>query len=298
MSSNVMAILEDARTRLGATQHRAQEVEAHAQRILDLLAQEAQAWREAIQDERARAKDAAGRLAKRWSDLEERIGTLEERAKGDWTALGQGFDEHWQATRKAWTDCDGQLAAVEGFVAEHQQDCRASGTEHRQLADAHDKTLHEAGESVRATATQGNQTQGAALTGKASERQESIDASIERYASSSRRTAEAMRTRREAATQHVDAKKADFDTRTSQAHQEFETGISEQVDGLKQAAAQARTGMVGVAQVISDVTATLVEGADGVVDALNVTNVGLSTAVGIVQTSVEICDEVIDAWNS
>lgn len=298
MSRNVMAILEDARSRLVATQQRAQEVEAHAQRILDLLSQEAQAWREAIQHERDRAKDVAGTLEKRWSDLEDRIAALGERANGDWTGLGQGFGEHWQSMRQAWNDCDGNLAAIHGLVSEHQQECRTSETDHRQFAEAHDKTLHEAGDNVRATATQGNQAQGAALTGKVSEREEGIDASIDRYASSSRRTADATRARREAATQHVDDKKADFDSRTSQAHKEFETGITDQVNALKQAADEARTGMEDVAQVISDVTSTLVEGADGVVDALNVTNVGLRTAVGIVQTSVEICDEVIDAWNT
>lgn len=298
MSSNVMAILDDARTRLATTQQRAQDVEMFARRILDMLARETQAWRESVEAEQRHADEARERLSRRWGDLESRINALAERAKGEWSGLGQAIGEHWEDMRHAWTECAAGLAKVEEMVAEHQQGCRTSESDHRQLAESHREAMREGAERVEETATKGNRVQGAMLIDRARETQAAVEDSVARHASTSRSTSEAAQTRQQAITRFVDGKRAQFDARATQDHGIFETGVTDRIEGLREAASTAKSGMVDAAEVISDLTSTLVKGADDVVDTLNVTNVGLRTAVGIVQASVEICDEVIDAWNN
>jgi hypothetical protein len=297
MSSNVMAILEDARSRLVAAQQRAQDIEAHARRILDLLHQEAEAWRGAMEVDQDRAKGVAKRLSERWSELEGRISALSKRANQDWAGLEQGFGEHWHAMRQSWTDCDENLKAIPQLLKEHQQGCEKSKEGHQRLAASYDETLQGACNNLQ-SATKGNQALGAEFTDKASESGQAIDVSIGRYGASSRNAAEAARMRQAAVNQHVAERRAEFDDRTSRNHEEFESGINEQIDRLKLTADQVRTDMENTANVISELTSTLVKGADGVVDTLNVTNIGLRTVVEIVKTSVEICDEVIDTWNN
>ncbi|MHC8308012.1 hypothetical protein ACYZUC_00105 [Pseudomonas sp. GT1P32] len=298
MSTNVMAVLENARARLVATQQRAQEVEAHARRILELLEHEAAAWHEAIEYDREHTEGVTDRLSGRWGHLEQRIASLAGRAKQDWNALEQGFGEHWQTMHEHWAACAGNLLAVQEALAEHQQHCQASAADHRQFTESHDKTLQGAGTTVVETAIRGSPVLGAMVSTKATESQQAIDESIRHYAEHSRATAENARARQQAAIQQVADRWSDFDSRTTRDQGDLETGIGVQIDRLKQAAGAARDGLERATETIGNVTSTLVKGADDVVDALNVTNVGLKTAVGIVQSSVDICEEVIDTWNN
>jgi len=293
-----MAILDDARSRLVSTQQLVQDVEMFARRILDMLAQETHAWRESIEAEQRHAGEVRERLSQRWVDLEARINSVAERSRGEWSGLEKDVGEHWDEMRRVWTECAGGLAQVDDLVAGHQQGCRMSESDHRRLAETHSEAMREAGDRVEETAIKGNRSQGAWLTERARETQASVSDCVARHASTSRETSEAAQARQQAITQFVDRKRAEFDSRATEQHGTFEAGVTDRIEWLRDAASTAKSGMADAAQAISDLTSTLVKGADDVVETLNLTNVGLSTAVSIVQTSVEICDEVSDAWNN
>jgi hypothetical protein len=298
MSTDVMAVLENARTRLSGTQQRADEVEAHARRVLDMLSNETTAWREAIAQEREFTGEITARLGKRWSTLEARIGELTTRATEEWTTVGEGFASHWEAMQQRWNDCATNLQEVKLTLGEHQQHCETSREDHRGFASSHATVLDTTAEKARSRVIVGGQAIGEAFADRAAENQAGIDASLAQHGRQVDSTASGIRLRQEEATSQIELRRTDFDSEMYEKYDTFESATNERINNLKQTAGDTKTSMESAAEAIGDTTSTLVRGADDVVEVLNLTNVGLSTVVGIVQNAIEICEEIIDCWES
>lgn len=299
MSTNVMAVLENAQTRLLATQHRADEVEAHARRIMDMLAHETTAWRESIEQEREFGGEITTRLGKRWSALEARMGELSTRATEEWTSLSDSFASHWETTQQRWTDCENHLLhEVNLTLGQHQQHCETSREDHGGFASSHATVLDTAAQKARSRVIVGGQAIGDAFAGKATESQTGIDASLLQHGQQVDSSASGIRLRKEEATSRIEQRRTDFESDMDDKYDTFESATNEWIDHLKQTADDTKTIIESAAESIGDTTSTLVQGADDVVEVLNLTNVGLSTVVGIVQKAIEICEEIIDCWEN
>lgn len=298
MGTDVMAVLENAQTRLSGTQQRADEVEAYARRVLDMLAHETTAWREAIEQEREFTGEITTRLGKRWSTLEARIGELTTRATEEWTTFGEGFASHWEAMQQRWVDCATNLQEVKLTLGEHQQHCGTSREDHRGFALSHATVLDTAAEKARSRVIVGGQAIGEALADKAAESQTGIDSLLAQHGRQVDSTASGIRLRKEEATSQIEQRRTDFESDMDVKYDAFESATNERIIHLKQTADDTKTSMESAAEAIGDTTSTLVQGADDVVEVLNLTNVGLSTVVGIVQKAIEICEEIIDCWEN
>lgn len=298
MSTDVMAVLENAQTRLAATQQRSDEVEAHARRILELLAHETTVWREAIEQEREFSVGITTQLGKRWSELDARIGELTARSTQEWTTLGDGLKTHWETVEQRWADCAINLQEMKLTLDDHQQHCDMSGEDHQGFISSHITLLDTAGERARNRVIVDGQTIGATFAGKSAECEIGIDVSITQHGEQIVSTGNEIRSRKDQATSLIEQIRTEFDSDMDDKYSSFESSTNQQIEQLKQAAESTKNSMETASEAIGDITSTLVEGADEVVDVLNLTNVGLSAVVGIVQNAIDICEEIIDCWES
>lgn len=298
MSTDVLAVLENARARLVATQQRADEVEAHARRILDTLDREAEAWREAVEQEHQIVGDVAARLSQRWSTLEDRISALATRATGEWNSLGESFAGHWDSVQQQLSDCATRLQVVQETLGQHQKSCETSREDHRGFGSTHAMVLSDAGEHLRKLAIDENQAIAQSFVETTEKCQTEIDQSLDQHRQQVDSTASEIGSRREEAISQIGERRSEFESEMDDKFQAFEGEVGERIDHLKATANSTKSSMEEAAEAIGTVTSTLVDGADDVVEVLNVTNIGLNTVVDIVQTAIEICDEVIDCWEN
>jgi hypothetical protein len=296
-NTDVLGILEDARTRLEIAGQSAAEAESEAQSLLEYLQHESAEWAIAMAAESDHVTHSGQALAERWSNIHDRLRHLGEQLTSEYSALHQQLDTELAATIATWNECSERLPEIARHLQDHEQACQTSQQAHHDLAEAGVQAYSD----VIAFAQEGVISSAENLGERIEQHRTDAEATVSTELASKqqrmRDAADAAREHQQSAADRVTSTQTTFNEQMTAEADQFERRLTADVDALKATASAASESLKGAAESIGALVGTLSEGADDVVQVMNATNVGLNTVVGIVHTGLEICDEVVDSFN-
>lgn len=297
MSTDPQAKLDEARARLEVSQRLADDVEKHAQRLIETLVRETEQWQKAVSEAHSEFAAAGGRLDDRWDKMQTRVAAIAKLATGNLQQVGDTFAEHWTAGQAIWTDCATRLDTLQTAVSQQVTACGDSRDEHARFVGEGDAALQQMGIAAKQLAIVDVDARGKTFVGDATNvlaKKKEVMAGNAKQLSAVFGTAD---TRQDAWASAIETKRADFETEMDAEHRDFATALDGRIAELTKSATQTKEQIGNAVDAVNATAGRLIEGADDVVDVLNTTNIGLSTVVEIVEDAVKLCEEIVNAFD-
>jgi hypothetical protein len=296
--ASVIEDLERARERLERAANAAREVEDRARGVLDFLRSEISDWTAEIESDKNFLVSTSKALKERWSGLSARVDALGDNAERAWESVRQSARSGWELLDGTWREAEvpfdlrrqeGQaFAGIAGSTMEA----------FRELQQRHEVATTDALRLVDDDLIAKTQSLMASISSRSEGALQSIQQAVETASAAVTEAGTSLGAAKESAASELSALSKSFGADIEKSVGSFKDHLDESIGGLESVAKNTGKTLIQTAETISDTATELMQGADDVADTLRATNVGLGTVVDIVNTGIQICEEVIGEWDS